>query len=900
MDSLVDKDVERAMGLTHESDEELKMRRRKERRMEDVIEDDYESQPLLGTIDEEQASSDRKEELKGLSFDEASDLRTSRFSIGAWSRKRKIRKKKEKEFKREELLKKTELEKNRAVEKRKIGAVYNRLKIWAGQLEDMGESVTDEKGDSVKDIPVILKELSHMLLSIAIAFDKPFWKTEEYSGQKARDLVHDREGKIEGGLPVGEEKTESHEAGDQETTDTDEKSTIISVVKSSKRSRIFFNMVKSASVAKSNNDEFAGFVQEIENFAKKMEENKKEIQDSLSDEKQKGRISVIANAMSGVNNRIKSKGEQAKEDREVAVFGSIFMRAMTEGEVGADGFVPDYSVSKKDSSKDYIFKMRYKEKKVSGISKENFKKLIVDAFGTDEGVIKQLEDANKDNEFVNFFLNNLYLPYQMFRTFKQYKQTTEASGVFVGIVDRMVGRVGGLAEYKHTFDNKLYYFVLNLGENLSRSDAGKEDFKPRLHSETMGLDEEKTQKREDEVRGNLLDEGEGDKLFSQKTDKELNKGKSIAERYYKYSEIQNIIKNFDIVNWVDMDPACAEKLCKIEAADSLTGFARGLDSLRFLVGQRDLEKGQFANERVQKAFDNLKVKDKDGEATKNITLKTLVITDVIALGGPRANWLDNLRRKQALGPEREREWKQRPRTFEGSKRVPIPRVVMTGKMVEKLQGLEKPEDLKKLVYKDTDGKTEKDALEPIYARFLMYWLAIKKPADLKESELQEELKLIKKYYPYAVETEESKPSEPPATGTSDSPKPKGTLTPGEPTQPQSQVAGTPTVVTPKTDEAPAQSDASAKPAASEPKLALTKEGKDWKTIVDPKTALSESAIQSGSTLCGRIVRVMRIQLLNALKDRRTRYQDYGRALPFKQAMKQQPQTGVGETGAPKQ
>ena len=45
---------------------------------------------------------------------------------------------------------------------------------------------------------------------------------------------------------------------------------------------------------------------------------------------------------------------------------------------------------------------------------------------------------------------------------------------------------------------------------------------------------------------------------------------------------------------------------------------------------------------------------------------------------------------------------------------------------------------------------------------------------------------------------------------------------------------------------------------------------------------------------------MRIQLLEALKDRRTRYQDYGRTLPFKQAMKQQPQTGVGETGVPKQ
>ncbi|MBO7335397.1 MAG: hypothetical protein J6U42_00500, partial [Lachnospiraceae bacterium] len=184
-----------------------------------------------------------------------------------------------------------------------------------------------------------------------------------------------------------------------------------------------------------------------------------------------------------------------------------------------------------------------------------------------------------------------------------------------------------------------------------------------------------------------------------------------------------------------------------------------------------------------------------------------------------------------------------------------------------------------------------------------------------ESELQEELKLIKKYYPYAVETEESKPSTTAASSTSESSATKEqTLTeptqdstimssPGEPTasQLQSQVPEKKTAEPPKkSSEAPAQSDASAKPAASEPKLALTKEGKDWKTIVDPKTALSESAIQSGSTLCGRIVRVMRIQLLEALKDRRTRYQDFGRTLPFKQAMKQQPQTGVGETGAPKQ
>ena len=889
MDGLFDKDVERAMGLTRESDEELKMRRRKERRMKDVLEDDYESEPSLGTIDEEQISSEKEEELKGLSFDEASDLRTSRFAIGAWSRKRKIRKKKEKEFKREELLKKSELEKNKAVEKRKTDFVRNRLKIWAGDFRSAGGSISDEKGDDAASVSIILEVLATSLYAISNVFDKPFWTTQEYTGEDADTKAKGWEGKGEDGehLPLGT---------------------------SVKKSR-FRHKVKSAS-EKIVNPEFNGFESEIEKFVSQLSNNVERINDTLSDEKQKGKITAIKNAMSGIKERITTQKQKATEEREAVDFGNIFARAMTEGEVGADGFIPDYSVSKKDSSKDYIFKMRYKEKKVSGISKENFKKLIEDAFGTDEGVIKQLEEANKDNEFVNFFLNNLYLPYQMFRTFKQNKQTAEASGVFVGIVDRMVSLVGGLAEYKHTFDNKLYYFVLNLGENLSRSDAGKEDFKPRLHSETMGLDEEKIQKREDEVRGNLLDEGDGDKLFSQKTDKELNKGKSIAERYYKYSEIQNIIKNFDIVNWVDMDPACAEKLCKIEAADSLTGFERSWDSLRFLVGQRDLEKGQFANVRVQKAFDNLKVKDKDGKATKNITLKTLVITDVIALGGPRANWLYDLKRKPALGPEREREWKQRPRTFEGSKRVPIPRVVMTGKMAEKLQGLEKPEDLKKLVYKDTDGETEKDALEPIYARFLMYWLAIKKPADLKESELQEELKLIKKYYPYAVETEESKPSEPPATGTStpsepkmqspseksqmdietQSPKDVSSLTP-QPSSPP----GTPTLGSTEDSKEPtAQSDASAKPAALEPKLALTKEGKNWKTIVDPKTALSESAIQSGSTLCGRIVRVMRRQLLEALKDRRTRYQDFGRSLPFEQLKKQQSQTGVGETGAPKQ
>ena len=876
MDGLFDKDVERAMGLTRESDEELKMRRRKERRMKDVLEDDYDSRPSLGTIDEEQISSEKEEELKGLSFDEASDLRTARTAIGAWSRKRKIRKKKEKEFKREELLKKSELEKNKAVEKRRTDFIRNRLKIWAEDLRSAGGAISDEKGDDVKDVPVILEGLTNSLYAIHDSFEKPFWKAKEFSGQKARDMVRDREDKIEKGESLPPIKS------------------------SKKKSYIFFDIVENASVAEQNS-EFNGFEREIDKFITQLKNNIEKINNALSDEKQKGKIAGIEKAMSGIKEKIEIQKKKATDNREAVDFGNIFARAMTEGEVGADGFVPDYSVKAGDRQKDYIFKMRYKNEKASLISEKNFDLLIDDAFDKDEGIKKQIKEANgKDNSFVNYFLNNLYLPYQMFRTFKQYKQTEDASQVFTGIVDRMVALVNGLNEYKYSFDNKLYYFVLNLGENLSRSDAGKEDFKPRLHSETMGLDEEKIQKREDEVKGNLLDEGEGDKLFSQKTDKELNKGKSIAERYYKYSEIQNIIKNFDVVNWVDMDQACAEKLCKIESADSLTGFTRSWDSLRFLVGQRDLEKGQFANERVQKAFDNLKVKDKDGEAAKKITLKTLVITDVIALDGPRANWLDDLRKKPALGPEREREWKQRPGTFTGSKRVPIPEVVMTGKMAEMLQGLEKPEDLKKIVYKDTDGETEKDALEPIYARFLMYWLAIKKPADLKENELQEELKLIKKYYPYAVETEESKPSEPSATGTSGSPEPKGTLTPGEPTPPQSQVVVTPTVMTPKTDEPLAQSDASAKPAALEPKLALTKEGKNWKRIVDPKTALSESAIQSGSTLCGRIVREMRIQLLEALKDRRTRYQDFGRTLPFKQAMKQQPQTGVGETGAPKQ
>ena len=532
MDGLFDKDVERAMGLTRESDEELKMRRRKERRMKDVLEDNYESEPSLGTIDEEQISSEKEEELKGLSFDEASDLRTSRFAIGAWSRKRKIRKKKEKEFKREELLKKSELEKNKAVEKRKTDFVRNRLKIWAGDFRSAGGSISDEKGDDAASVSIILEELATSLYAISNVFDKPFWTTQEYTGEDADTKAKGWEGKGEDGehLPLGT---------------------------SVKKSR-FRHKVKSAS-EKIVNPEFNGFESEIEKFVSQLSNNVERINDTLSDEKQKGKITAIKNAMSGIKERITTQKQKATEEREAVDFGNIFARAMTEGEVGTDGFVPDYSVSKKDSSKDYIFKMRYKEKKVSGISKENFKKLIEDAFGTDEGVIKQLEEANKDNEFVNFFLNNLYLPYQMFRTFKQNKQTAEASGVFVGIVDRMVSLVGGLAEYKHTFDNKLYYFVLNLGENLSRSDAGKEDFKPRLHSETMGLDEEKIQKREDEVRGNLLDEGDGDKLFSQKTDKELNKGKSIAERYYKYSEIQNIIKNFDIVNWVDMDPACAEK-----------------------------------------------------------------------------------------------------------------------------------------------------------------------------------------------------------------------------------------------------------------------------------------------------------------------------------------------------
>ena len=632
MDGLFDKDVERAMGLTRESDEELKMRRRKERRMKDVLEDDYDSRPSLGTIDEEQISSEQEEELKGLSFDEASDLRTARTAIGAWSRKRKIRKKKEKAFKREELFKKTELEKNKAVEKRKTDFIRNHLKIWAGDLRSAGESINNEIDDAntekaadAKAIVVKLEELATSLLAIYSSFEKHFWTTQEYTGEDAESKATEWEGKAEDGehLPLGT---------------------------SVKKSR-FRHKVKSAS-EKIVNPEFNGFESEIEKFVSQLSSNVERINDTLSDEKQKGKITAIKNAMSGIKERITTQKQKATEEREAVDFGNIFARAMTEGEVGADGFVPDYSVTKKDGSKDYIFKMRYKEKKESGISKENFKKLIEDAFGTDEGVVKQLEEANKDNEFVNSFLNNLYLPYQMFRTFKQNKQTAEASEVFVGIVDRMVSMVGGLAEYKHTFDNKLYYFVLNLGENLSRSDAGKEDFKPRLHSETMGLDEEKIQNREDEVRGKLFKEG-ADSPFSQKTERELNKGKSIAERYYKISEIQNIIKNFDIVNWVDMDQACAEKLCKIEAADSITGFVRNWDSLRFKVGQRDLEKGQFANERVQKAFDNLKVKDKDGEATKKITLKTLVITDVIALGGPRADWLRGLKKRQVFGSVKE-------------------------------------------------------------------------------------------------------------------------------------------------------------------------------------------------------------------------------------------------------
>ena len=471
----------------------------------------------------------------------------------------------------------------------------------------------------------------------------------------------------------------------------------------------------------------------------------------------------MRDALRGVRSRLKKVTDDALGRFEDIRIGSVLMRAMQTD--FKDGFVPDYSLSREDKSKEHIFNLRYKKTRFVDYSEEDYNKLLNDAFGNDGSIVEALggkiiasektgeskkesgttetpssekkehEDKKmvegKGAEIIHSFVNELYLPYQHFRDYKRAGMMKDANDVYLGIVRRLVSRVPELGAYKVSFDNSLYYLILNFGENLTKGTA-------RLHAEILGeLDAEERESNE-KTAEDLFDKDESlEDLYTDKSERELNAGLGAKGRYYKRSEIERIIKAYDVIVGTSLSEKCVKKLCRIEAMDSIVGFEREDDSLRFRLGQ------MFAGAHSSKSILG---KGPEKQAKERI----LVLTDVVALGGPVYS-----------GPRKKKEDESSEETVKISeKKKELPKIFVTEDMKEKLGKM----DLKELKEKfhQTESDPLKDRFEPIFARVLLVKLSMIDDKDPKKRVefLGDSIEVFKRYYRDLVGTvkpEEKKP-----------------------------------------------------------------------------------------------------------------------------------------------
>ena len=469
--------------------------------------------------------------------------------------------------------------------------------------------------------------------------------------------------------------------------------------------------------------------------------------------KTKAYLEKIGKVMKTIEGKYVSVVTDAINKGEKINFATLFERAMTEK--SADGFVPDYSGAGKDNEMNHILDLRYKnqEEKLNGLktTPEDFKTLIIDAFGSENSDTKALEEANEGskNKIVRFFVAGLSIAYNIFKEYRKKGLMREANEAYSAIANRFVESVRVLSQgkvdlkgYMNEYDNRLYYLIVNFGENLVAGTT-------RLHDDTLGNDREKEEQDAGLTAKNVFGDKQ-DLFMSEAKLKEKNALEGVKGRFFKTTEIMKMFSVFDVITGVAMSNTCAEKLCRIEAFDSLVGYKReGLD-----------QKGMFTTFR----FKLKQYIDKSENVI--LILDDVVSTDVSIGTGESAEERAERMKKSA---EKEGKGSEGEKTAEGKKQaapMEIPSFVVAGDMKNNIESLVKKDngyaELKKKFIPESESEGVKKALEPSFARALLFALSLCNDTERDQFIAgSDAIQILEKYYPDAVKTKEPPKEEPP-------------------------------------------------------------------------------------------------------------------------------------------
>ncbi|MCR5520850.1 MAG: hypothetical protein K6F44_02930 [Lachnospiraceae bacterium] len=513
-------------------------------------------------------------------------------------------------------------------------------------------------------------------------------------------------------------------------------------------------------------------------------------------------IRTINSEIGNVKNLVESK-------RENVIIGTLIDRAMRR--TLPDGYVPDYTVpgartdteksgggagKKPVNSMEHLLNIKYAEEKHVEYPKDSFRALAEDAFGKDP-IVDVLMESYKNDDFVNKFINESGVLYSYFKNAKMRKRMKEADEIYALIIQKLVGSVKELSSFIRPYDNSLYFFVVNLGENLLKGTCV-------LHEESLGMLESEAKARGAESAQdvyNAVETNEGtqagqeeDNLFAAGNEKMLNEGRKIEDRFYSTEEIGKIISEYHIVDGVDLSDKCIKKLRAIESFDAVMGFARNMTTLRFTVEKGVYGKGLYQSivltdvvavggpvpsfdssgnvtdepnakkekkeESTEKAKDEKPVEDKE-EGTEKAKDDTSVekkkkSTEKAKDEKPVEKKEEDTKEAKDEKPEEKKETKE-------EKKADIAEILPNvSEEISAQIGKMTLEEMKTRFLKVDEGKGVSEARKPIFAKFLIYKFSTVQKEDEKKALAEsvsadpEVMDIIKKYYPKAVKEENKK------------------------------------------------------------------------------------------------------------------------------------------------
>nr|MCR5432381.1 hypothetical protein [Lachnospiraceae bacterium] len=462
------------------------------------------------------------------------------------------------------------------------------------------------------------------------------------------------------------------------------------------------------------------------------------------------KLNNIKDVFDKVDRGIKEVRSNVEKKREDVLIGTLIDRSMKKEIL--DEFAPDYTMpgmvtdtekgkkTQRRNEYDYLLNVRYTERQHVSYKEDDFKKLAEDAFGESEIVGTLMK---KPEDFVDYFINEANILYGFFKDAKLGRRMEEAASIYALIIQKLVEKEHMLETYKRPYDHSLYYFVMNLGENLrnntcilhkeiiaNETKSGEPSAVQQVY-ESVIVDEEteeeavaeaeKSKEKEEtedkkKKAGKKLKQGERrDPLYYTGKDTKLNEDRSVENRFYGSSEIEKIIFQFDVIDGVRISKKSSEKLLAIQSLDSVMDYNRELTSLRFMLG---------------------KVKANDGKH------ESLVLTDVIAMGGPEPNY-----KTEAGKTEKEEPVK--------------PERIVSEEISEKI-ALMSFEDLKERFLKKEEGADIPEEAKVVFAKFLMYKFSTVTGEEEKKgladsvSGDEEVMGILEKYYARSVKTEDGK------------------------------------------------------------------------------------------------------------------------------------------------